>query len=93
MKKFVKNQLSAGKKNYNEEQFFRGMSLISVISYFCTINRWKKYEYDLHINGKMNPQVRFVSKYDIIIYVEVKTPGFNQENIDQKKMIPTILLY
>ena len=92
MKKFVTNQLSAGKDNYNEEQFFRALSEISVISYLCSITSWKDKIYEPQINGKKNPEVRLVSQDDVIIDVEVKTPGFKQTNLNKRKIMPTVLL-
>ena len=92
IKKFVIDQLSAGKDNYNEEQFFRALSEICVISYFCSIGNWKNKIYEPQINGKKNPEVRFVSQDEAIIDIEVKTPGFNQSNLNQRKLMPTVLL-
>lgn len=92
IKKFVINQLSAGKDNYSEEQFFRAMSEISVICYFCSITTWKDKIYEPHTNGKKNLEVRLISQEDIIIDIEVKTPGFNQANLNEIKLMPTVLL-
>jgi hypothetical protein len=33
---FIENQLSAGKSNYSEEQFFRAASEINVLKYIST---------------------------------------------------------
>lgn len=41
---------------------------------------------------KKNPEVRFISNNDVIIDIEVKTPGFNQSNLNKRKIMPTILL-
>ncbi len=92
IKKFVQNQLSAGKDNYSEEQFFRAMSEISIITYFCSIHNWKSIIYEPQINGKKNPEIRLISQNDEIIDIEVKTPGFNQSNLNKKKLMPTVLL-
>ena len=92
IEKFVKNQLSAGKKNYNEEQFFRALSEITVISYFCGLAEWKEKIYEPQINKKKNPEVRLVSKSNIVVDIEVKTPGFNQNNVNERKLMPTVLL-
>ena len=92
IEKFVTNQLSAGKENYNEEQFFRALSEISVISYFCIVTVWKEKIYEPQINGKKNPEVRLVSQDNVIIDIEVKTPGFNQTNLNERKLMPTVLL-
>lgn len=92
IKKFVMDQLSAGKNHYNEEQFFRALSEISVLSFFCSITKWRDKIYEPKINGKKNPEVRFISRDDVIIDIEVKTPGFIQTNLNEKKMMPTVLL-
>lgn len=92
IKRFVIDQLSAGKKNYKEEQFFRAMSEILVISYFCSIGNWQDYIYEPQINGKKNPEVRLISRENVIIDIEVKTPGFNQCNLNKHKIMPTVLL-
>lgn len=92
IKKFVMDQLSAGKNHYNEEQFFRALSEISVLSFFCSITRWRDKIYEPKINGKKNPEVRFISRDDVIIDIEVKTPGFIQTNLNEKKLMPTVLL-
>lgn len=92
IRKFVTDQLSAGKKHYKEEQFFRAVSEISVIAYFCSILHWKDKIYEPQVNGKKNPEVRLVSHDDVIIDIEVKTPGFNQTNVNKRKIMPTVLL-
>ena len=92
IKKFVTDQLSAGKSNYNEEQFFSALSEISVIAFYNSICSWKNKIYEPKTNGKKNPEVRFVTQNDIIVDIEVKTPGFVQNNIKEKKLMPTVLL-
>ena len=91
IERFVKDQLSAGKDHYSEEQFFRAISEISIITYFCH-TKWKDIVYEPQINGKKNPEVRFISQNDTIIDIEVKTPGFTQSNLGTEKLIPTVLL-
>lgn len=92
IKGFVKDQISAGKNHYSEEQFFRALSEISIIAYFCTITEWKEKIYEPQLNGKKNPEIRLISNDNTIIDIEVKTPGFNQANIVERKMMPTVLL-
>ena len=36
IKNFIEDQLSAGKNNYNEDQFFRALSEIEVLKYYCS---------------------------------------------------------
>lgn len=92
IERFVRDQLSAGKKNYNEEQFFRALSEISVIAYILGLANWKEKIYEPQLNNKKNPEVRLITDQDVIIDIEVKTPGFNQNNINEKKLMPTVLL-
>lgn len=96
MKKFIKDQLSAGKKNYNEEQFFRAMAEINVLNFLMNYGPNLEnaiYEPKLGINGS-NPEARLIYKDNIIIDVEVKTPGFNTQIEGNEKgvLIPTFLL-
>lgn len=78
---FIKNQLAAGKKNYNEDQFFRALAEINVLNYLLLFlsaysgQIEKIYEPKLGCNGD-NPEARFILNDETIIDVEVKTPGF-----------------
>lgn len=95
IEKFVKDQLSAGKAHYNEDQFFRALSEINVLKYYGTFGAAKLLEaiYEPHIgeNGK-NPEARFVYEPDIVLDIEVKTPGFQHEQYKEKVIIPGLLL-
>lgn len=96
MKKFVINQLSAGKKNYDEAQFFRAFSEIHVLNFLMAHGpKLKKaiYEPKLGTNGS-NPEARLEYENGIIIDVEVKTPGFKSQITGSKKgfIIPTFIL-
>ena len=51
IKRFVKNQLSAGKKQYDEELFFEALSEIHILAFLC-------------INGAMSPTADEPFKYD-----------------------------
>jgi len=78
---FVKDQLAAGKKNYSESQFFRAVSEVNVLSYLinCT-GVFESAEYEPRVaHGKSNPEARIKFKDNIIIDVEVKTPGFTNK--------------
>ncbi|WP_256972947.1 hypothetical protein [Clostridium botulinum] len=94
---FVKNQLSAGKSNYMEEQFFRAMSEINIINFLISFGPAHLidsiYEPKLGINGS-NPEARLVYSNGITVDVEVKTPGFNKKISGNEKgiIIPTFLL-
>lgn len=93
--RFIKDQLSAGKSNYNEDQFFRALSEVEVLKYFSTfgysVNKKAVYEPAIGRNGK-NPEARFFYDDDVIVDVEVKTPGFSNTIINEKLLIPTVLL-
>lgn len=83
MKKFIGNQLAAGKKNYNENQFFRAISEINVINFVRCLGPGLKeaiYEPELNENNKKNPEVRLIFENDIVVDLEVKTPGFGDAN-------------
>lgn len=78
---FIENQLSAGKDNYSEEQFFRAASEINVLKFlssFCGKLKRASYEPRLR-EGDTNPEARLEFENDIIFDVEVKTPGFTDE--------------
>ena len=79
--KFIKNQLSAGKDNYSEEQFFRAASEINVLKFlssFCGKLKRGSYEPRLR-EGDTNPEARLEFENDIIFDVEVKTSGFTDK--------------
>ena len=44
------------------------------------------------MSGKKNPEVRLISQDEVVIDIEVKTPGFNQNNLKQRILMPTVLL-
>lgn len=94
IKKFIENQLSAGKFNYDENQFFRALSEVNILKYFSTFGYHKLtkaiYEPELGLNGK-NPEARFEYE-NIIVDIEVKTPGFKDKQYEEKIIIPTVLL-
>lgn len=90
IKRFITNQLSAGKQKYEEGQFFRALSEVSVLTFWCM--RSVRGEYEPHTNGDKNPEARFFTKNNIIVDVEVKTPGFADVDRIQQYVIPAILL-
>lgn len=94
---FVKNQMSAGKKNYQEDQFIRALSEIHVLIFMIGFGpgEFKEALYEPPIgNNKKNPEARLIYKNDITIDIEVKTPGFNTsaENLKESLFIPGILM-
>lgn len=90
MERFFKDQLSAGKDNYDEDQFFRALSEVSVLCFFAASA--KSGEYEPKTNGKKNPEARLVMNNDVIVDVEVKTPGFRDFKNIIDIVIPAVLL-
>ena len=102
-KKFITDQLSAGKENYDEDMFFQAFSEIEILTFFHRGFDWKeiKYEPPVDSNGA-NPEAYFIGEIcnkdsDVPIKVkaniEVKTPEFPRLNSHKEKLlIPTILL-
>lgn len=97
VRKFVKDQLSAGKGNYKEERFFEAIAEVNVINFLMAFGpsqlKKAKYEPKLGKNGS-NPEARLIYENEIIVDVEVKTPGFKKVLTGDEKgvLIPTFLL-
>ena len=87
---FFTDQLSAGKEKYDEAQFFRALSEISVLRFW--IQRSKSGEYEPKINGKKNPEARFYCNNGVTVGIEVKTPGFRDFDGIYEFAIPLVLL-
>lgn len=103
MKRFVKDQLSAGKQSYNEDTFFQAISEISVLFFYASRCVWKDALYEPPVgngNSTKNPEARFIGEVpgyngskDIVINIEVKCPKFpSVQYQDSKIAIPTVLL-
>lgn len=90
MHRFFTDQLSAGKRNYDEDQFFRAMSEVSVLSFFAS--RAESGEYEPQTNGEKNPEARLKLKNGCVVDIEVKTPGFTDFKGIKDIVIPTVLL-
>lgn len=98
--KFVKDQLAAGKNNYNEEQFFRALSELHVLSYLSQYTSLKTegiYEPTLISGSKTNPEARLIFDDGNLIYdIEVKTGAFKESlNLDsssEKHFRPNTIL-
>ena len=89
-KNFFINQLSAGKEKYDEAQFFRALSEVSVLNFWQ--QRSKTGEYEPKTNGKKNPEARFCCINGTTVDIEVKTPGFHDFDGIQEIVLPTVLL-
>lgn len=103
MERFIKDQLSAGKQNYNEDTFFEAVSEVSVLYFYTFRSRWKQALYEPPIGKSKlskNPEARFIGELSlngdaqkITINIEVKCPKFPSiENQECKIAIPTVLL-
>ena len=90
IKSFVVNQLSAGKENYDEAQFFRALSEVSILCFWRKRSTSGKYE--PKINGKKNPEARFFCNNGVTVDIEVKTPGFKDFEGIQEIVLPFVLL-
>lgn len=92
---FFEDQVSAGKTNYNEAQFFRALSEVELIRHYCCFNNERvrsiAYEPPLGLTGQ-NPEFRVEYENGFTIDVEVKTPGFDNIHTAGKIAVPTILL-
>lgn len=98
IKNFVMNQMSAGKRNYNENAFFEALSEISIL-YFLSGKGWTKYEYEPLLNHResaKNPEARFEyinGEEQLFVNVEVKSPAFPPTTHENENIIiPVILL-
>lgn len=90
IQRFFTDQLSAGKANYESDQFFRALSEVSILNYWGM--RSQSGEYEPKTNGKKNPEARLHCNNGITIDVEVKTPGFKDFAGIEDIVIPTVLL-
>lgn len=90
IQRFIEDQLSAGKAAYDEEQFFRALSEVSVLTFWRRNS--KTGEYEPKTNGKKNPEARFSCVNGVTVDVEVKTPGFPDVDRIREYAIPTVLL-
>lgn len=90
IKKFVCDQLSAGKKHYNESQFFEALSEIEILVFFCQFGPGRaegKYEPKIG-KGKHNPEASLMYPEGERIDIEVKTPEFSYIHKRQSLFMP-----
>lgn len=66
IKRFITDQLSAGKQDYNEDTFFQALSEVSILSFFTALRTWDKVSYEPPavdgINDK-NPEASFYGTF------------------------------
>lgn len=103
IRRFMMDQMSAGKEKYNEDTFFQAMSEVSVLG-FLAQNHWTKMFYEPPVDkGKnnKNPEARFIMEYGsdrdddasdtpketLIVNVEVKSPKFPHESHADERTI------
>lgn len=99
IRKFVEDQLAAGKSSYDRDKFFQALSEVEILSFYCGRADWTEalYEPPTGVNGS-NPEARFVFCDDVTnisttINIEVKTPKFPLiVKHRERTTIPTILL-
>ncbi len=99
IKKFIVDQLSAGKEKYNENVFFQALSEIEILRFYGSRNPVNSvYEPPVTAESKRNPEASFEyilphSQKHIKVNVEVKTANFNTSFDDNHSfLMPTILL-
>lgn len=96
MERFIKDQLSAGKQQYDEDTFFEAISEFSVLRFYAIRSKWKQalYEPPVQISKSLkNPEARFVGELslngnveEIVINIEVKCPKFPSMSIKKAKL-------
>lgn len=91
---FIKGQLAAGKKHYNESQFFEALSEIEVLLFFaCFGPGLSKGIYEPKTGkGNHNPEATFEYKTGDKISIEVKTPEFQWVLPNKDEIMPLYLL-
>ena len=83
IKKFITDQLSAGKRRYNEDAFFQALSEVSILSFFTSLRQWESMVYEPPVeNGvnNKNPEASFcgtfpskeLSKSNVVVPKKIK---------------------
>lgn len=95
IEEFFQNQFAAGKKHYQENQFFEALSEFYLLAYFANFGPAKitgaRYEPHL-VNSTKNPEARFTYENNMILDIEIKTPNFPDRDYLDNIMLPTYLL-
>lgn len=102
-KKFIMDQLSAGKDDYKEDVFFQAFSEIEILTFFHRGFGWKEIKYEPPVNSNgANPEAYFIGELyskdadapvEVKVNIEVKTPKFPRLSSRQERiLIPTVLL-
>lgn len=95
IKKFLKDQFSAGKHNYDQNKFLEALSEIHILTHFAAFGpaftAQAFYEPPLGLHGA-NPEARFVYRNGVTLDIEVKTPNFPKRNYKENILLPGILI-
>lgn len=95
IKHFIMEQMSAGKKHYNQNVFFQALAEVEILLYFISFGSVyeKNGEYEPRLNlGKANPEARIVYGDGIILDIEVKMPEFRDILTKADTYMPLLLL-
>ena len=106
IKRFMLDQMSAGKNKYDEDSFFQALSEISILSFYAQRFPEMSMIYEPAVDGKKgkNPEAKFTGNVSytvggkiienkIAINIEVKSPKFPHDNHENEiTVIPTMLL-
>lgn len=92
---FLRNQFSAGKRNYSLNTFLEALSEIHFLFFFCAFGpkslKLASYEPQLGCNGA-NPEARFEYDDGTVLDIEVKTPCFPKRDFGENIVLPGVLL-
>lgn len=105
IKRFITDQLSAGKQHYNEDTFLQALSEISILSFWLSRCHWDQTVYEPPVqagSNNKNPEASFVRTLaetekgiskTVKVNIEVKSPAFPHNNhTNEKILIPSVLL-
>lgn len=95
-------------KKYNEDQFFQALSEVEVLNFFSNKPVTNCVYEPVFGNSKSNPEARFYYKFydlvdhrdendssisdELIVDIEVKTPGFSKKILSEPAILPCICL-
>ena len=63
IKRFIVNQMSAGKQNYKEDTFFEALSEVSILSFYASRMNWFSMIYEPNViigKNSKNPEAKFI---------------------------------
>ena len=102
IKKFIIDQMSAGKQNYREDAFFEALSEVSILSFYASINAWEYAIYEPPVaegRNNKNPEAKFTGIINcrtngecqdddkmVTINIEVKSPEFPHDKHTEERI-------